>query len=139
MSEQERRPEEPETSLEQGKDISELFKPVGTQTLEFEARGRLWRWRYRALSWPEHFDLVERAWETVEEDDDSTGEVFLGRRFNAHRYYETALMLALEEGPGGRKPTLVELRQLGSDVIRSLIAAVPNPNLAAQVEKAKKD
>ena len=33
---------EPETPLEQGGDISELFKPVGTQTLEFEARGRLW-------------------------------------------------------------------------------------------------
>ena len=82
---------------------------------------------------------MERAWETVEEIDENTGEVSLERRFNAHRYYETALMLALEEGPGGKKPTLVELRQLGSDVIRSLVAAVPSPNLASQVEKAKKD
>ncbi len=114
--------------LELGTDLDELRKLTGQSTLEFEEGGKLWRFAYREVGWIEHFDCIERAWAATEQ----------GPVFQAAKYYEDMLMLALVSGPGGASISRPFLRELRSGVISKLTTVVPSPLLDRELEKTKK-
>ena len=124
--------------LVKGEDISELFKKSGETSFSFEFAGKEWGFTYKELSWQEHFQAIEDAWDlkTVMGDN---GEDESERSFNAARYYEDVLLRTVVKCPGGVSLTGSYLRQLDSKVIAKMLPMVPSPLLGEGLAGSKKD
>lgn len=123
-----------EEELEIGTDITELFKKTGSQPFEFEHNGKRWQFKYKELSWEEHFLVIEGSYDT------RTGLDGVSQRFfNASRYYAEIFKVAILEIPGGKPLVDTYLRMLPSDVVTKMLPMVPGPTLDVAGEEAKKD
>lgn len=131
------KPEEVEV-IEDGSDISTLFKSTKIEKFNFVQGGKRWHWTYRHMSWAEHFKCVEDGYVVKTWTDEVTGFPREDTVFEAAKYYEDALMLALQTGPGGCGITRPILRQLDSKVIQRLIEIVPSPKMGEDLAEAKK-
>lgn len=120
--------------VEQGKDIAELFSGTEVKDFTLTHGGKEWTFKYRPISWQDHFQAVEVGWETTL-DPQGKSEMF----FNAAKYYENLFVLAIVAGPSGQAPSRMELRALHPDVIGQLTSIVPSPKLTRELAESKKD
>ena len=121
-----------------GEDIQELFKKSGEHPFSFEFAGKEWTFVYRELTWQEHFQAVEEAWD-VKTVVGPNGEEELERYFNASRYYEDVFLKAVTKCPGDVSLVRSYLCQLDSKVITRMLPMVPSPMLGEGAEESKKD
>ncbi len=120
-----------------GRDVEELFKVAGEREHSFTHGDKKWTFKFRTLSWGEHYQIVENSWGTAQ--DPTTGD--LVRNFDFSGYYEQVLMLVITQMPDGSVPSLQVIRQLSSTVVTQLVTSglVPSPLLQVEEEAIKKD
>lgn len=118
--------------MEVGTDITELFKDTSTKEFEFEHNDKLWKFKYKELSWGEHWQVIEEAYDTRVNVVGDTE-----RFFNANIYYSKIFKIAIVEIPGGHSLTDTYLNMLPSEVVTKMLPMVPGPVI--DVEEAKKD
>ena len=114
--------------LPEGVDLEKLRRDPAERAHQFVYEGERWTFSYRPVTWEQHWNAIEAAWEPSED----------GPKFNAPLYYRTLLMISITKIPGGGSLTEELLVEWDSPVLAKLSTIIPSPVLDLAAEEVKK-
>ena len=114
--------------LPEGVDLEKLRRDLTERVHQFVYEGERWTFSYRPVTWEQHWNAIEGAWEPDED----------GPKFNAPLYYRTLLLMSVTKIPGGGPLTEELLREWDTAVIAKLSTIIPSPVLDLAAEEVKK-